>query len=264
MRATNCLLSSAALVLLDCGTEVQKTTAAVVQEGATECDPDDLAWYRPDPLACCKNGTDQWFITGAGARLNHRTRGIACTTDGVTPCTGGPTCIFGPCGGTGGTNYNPPAHVFIPFSDPTVCGRQATGLPGFPEEWTGAQESYPGFVPTCRFNDCSPNGLPVFTIAVTGVTNGATGTVESIPDGLHLTGAGTATFSFSENDVNFIAEPVGAHARARFTNGCVATGAYGTKAYCKNLTRVILQAPASGPHPITVTYECEPGFTCQN
>src|SRR5262249_37133067 len=113
-------------------------------------------------------------------------------------------------------------------------------------------------------NDCPPNGLPVFTIAVTGVTNGATGTVESIPDGLYLTGAGTATFSFSENDVNFIAEPVGAHARARFTNGCVATGAYGTKAYCKNLTRVILQAPASGPHPITVTYECEPGFTCQN
>jgi hypothetical protein len=268
MRASSWLLSSAALVLSSCGTQVglderANPPAAVLVGDASECDSSRFPWYRPDPLSCCVDGTDEWFIIGGtSGRLNNRTEGNACTTNGVIPCRG-TGCKFGPCGAMGITTYGPPAHVFVPLSAPTVCGRQATGLPGFPEDWTAAAEDYSGLPATCRFNDCGPNG-PVMRISVTAVVNGATGTVESIPDAILITGAGTAEFPFEETDPNFIAEPLGPHARATFTDGCVATGKYGSKAYCKQLARVLLPSPTSAPHPITVTYDCEPGFTCQN
>jgi hypothetical protein len=262
MRMTGGLLSSLALLLIGCGNEVGHSASPLLQGAAGACDPSRQPWYRPDPPACCLDGTDEWFIFGGvPARLNHRTHGNACTSDGVAgPCVG-MACAFGPCGASRAIGFDPPAHVFVPFSDPTICGRQAATLPGFPEEWTPEHVSYPGLTPTCRFNECG-DSRPLMRISVTIVNNGASGEVESHPDGILLEGAGTADFPFTTTNVSFLAKPRGAHARARFSGGCVASGEYGKPADCAELQRILLPVPLTGPHATTVTFDCEPGYTC--
>jgi hypothetical protein len=97
---------------------------------------------------------------------------------------------------------------------------------------------------------------------VTGLANGATGHVKSIPKGLDVSGAGEQTRVFTQLDVKLSAEPQGRHARAVFSlddcdptvEQCGATGAYGEDVGFK----LMLHRDRS----VTVTNECQPGFAC--
>jgi hypothetical protein len=220
---------------------------------ANACLPSKLPMNRPDPMACCLVGDDEWFVAGNG-NLVHRHLATACTLeDGVTGGCAGMQCLHGPCGARILETFPPPAYVFRPMSDPSVCGRQGTGLAGTPEAWTAAHELYPPATTACPYTDCTATG-PVVKLAVTTTAASATGRVTSTPAGLDLSGAGTATAAFPTLDITLEATPTGEHARAVFSGACAATGVYGQPATC----RVTL-----GPDKaVAVTFECEQGQTC--
>jgi hypothetical protein len=217
------------------------------------CDPTYLPMNRANPLSCCLNGNDEWFVGGnVPSRLVHRKHGTACTSSlGVPGCVGN-GCYFGPCGSVILETFDVPAVVFYPTSDATVCGRQATSLAGVPEPWT-SQTTYPGQVTACPFTNCTASG-PVVSLTVNVTATAATGTVVSTPAGISLTGAGTRTFAFADPAVSLDATPADAHGRAVFSGACTATGAYGSTATC---------ALTLGPDKtVAVVFECEEGFTC--
>jgi len=74
---------------------------------------------------------------------------------------------------------------------------------------------------------------------------------------LHAEGAavaGSVAEIVSKSDIVFLCLPSAKHARAVFSGDCIKTGEYGKKAECS--TKL-------APDPeVTVTYECEKGFTC--
>jgi hypothetical protein len=225
--------------------------------GARECDPRNLISYVPRTSSCCRDDSGDWFMAprpGLEGWLVHRELGTPCTgtaVDHAASCSG-TDCYYGPCGGSRPKLYLPLGHVFKATTDPTVCGRQAGNLAGFPEPFVG-QEAWPGVMGTCPFDACLGN-IPAVDLTVEAVENAATGNVHSIPKGIFLKGAGASTWLFTQADVKLSAEPADSHARAVFSGDCVATGAYGEETECKlNL---------AGGKKVTVTYECEPGHSC--
>jgi hypothetical protein len=216
------------------------------------CDPARLPMNRPSPSACCLVGDEEWFIAGTG-NLVHRKLASACTVDGVTGGCTGMACAYGPCGARILETFTPPAYVFRPMSDPAVCGRQATGLAGTPEEWTPAHASYPAATTGCPYTDCEPTG-PVVKLTVMAASSAAAGRVTSTPSGIDVAAGAMTSATFRDVAVELTAQPTGERARAVFSGDCVATGAYGQVATC---------ALTLGPDKtVTVTFECEDGATC--
>ena len=178
-------------------------------------------------------------------------------------------CTFGPCGAAKvwstphGIN---PSHLFVPDSQPKVCGWDTNGDPVpeeggatfFPEPYTG-QSLYPGVIATCPYRDCLADGTPVvtgFALTVTAVKDGATGDVASKFSGISIVGAGVDTWGYEGGaEVTLRADPVGKNARVVFSGACSESGRYGKKTTC-TLTMDATSA-------VTVTYQCEPGFTCE-
>ena len=155
--------------------------------------------------------------------------------------------------------------MFVPNSQPKVCGWDTNGDP-VPEEAAPPTlrsrtpaNNYPGVIATCPYRDCLPDGTPVvtgFALTVTAVTDGATGEVRSKFPGISIAGAGSDSWGYEGGaEVTLTAEAVGNTARAVFSGACSGTGGYGEKSTC-TLTMNATSA-------VTVTYQCEPGFTCQ-
>jgi hypothetical protein len=225
--------------------------------GARECDPKNLISYVPRSPSCCRDDSGDWFMAPRPqfvGWLVHHELGTPCTGTTVdhTAACSGTACYYGPCGGTRPQLYQPLGHVFKSSSDPTVCGRQAGNLAGFPEPFVG-QEAWAGVMGTCPFTDCLGSD-PAVGLTVQAIADAATGNVKSIPKGIFLRGGGVSKWFFTQADVKLSAEPADSHARAVFSGDCVATGAYGEDGECKlNL---------AGGKTVTVTYECEPGYSC--
>jgi hypothetical protein len=204
---------------------------------------------------CCQLGNETWHISPSNGGVAHREYRTPCSgLDGGTSCTS--DCAFGPCGAhTINVFGSAPSYIFKPVSNPNVCGYQADGPTGSfnPEPYDG-QELWPDIASTCPFTKCLAGGMPAVTLIVTAIGSGATGQVESKPAGIALVGNGSQSGDFTDTDVKLKAIPLGPHARAVLTGGCTETGDYGEAAPCK------LEL---GPNKqVTVTYECEPGFTC--
>jgi hypothetical protein len=251
------------LLVLGCGAGGAHSTAdaqmpdalpdAFIGGAATICDPAFLPMTRADPLSCCLDGKDEWFVSGNGTPLLvHRAHGRACSDDGVTSgCAD--VCKYGPCGAVVLATYAPPANVFHPTSNPDVCGRQASTLPGIPEAYNSTDVAYPAATTGCPFTSCDATG-PVVSLTVDADASAASGTVASAPAGIDLVGGGTATASFPDPSVSLTATPSDAHARAVLSGDCVVTGDYGAPATCP-LTL--------GPDKtVDVAWQCEPGFVC--
>lgn len=229
-----------------------------------------------DPQQCCQDGEFTWHIVGGGANLGkvaHRSYGRACRqSDGVSKnCGVGSNpfvaCAYGPCGAKSewlaGSN---PSRVFVPSSQPNVCGWDTNGEPVaveggasyYPEPYT-SQALYPGVTAMCPYNLCLVDGTPAvtgFALTVTGAEEGATGDVKSKPSGISIAGAGVDTWGYEgETEVTLKADPVGKRARAVFSGACSESGSYGKKATCT----MTMNATSS----VTVTYQCEAGFTCE-
>jgi hypothetical protein len=259
----NLTLASASgvfFLLVGCEAQVGHNERSVAA-GARPCEG-RYFFQVGDPTSCCMDDEGDWYLAvrpGLEGTLVHRQYGGACSnTDGTTGC--GEECFFGPCGASVPVLLRPlaePAHVFYPRSNPTVCGRHADSMNGgVPEDWdsNAPQEPYPGVHPTCPWTTCGANG-PAVQLTVEAQATGATGHVKSIPAGIDLTGGGEGSSYFYQLDVKLSAKPVGRRARAVFSGACNATGDYGKDIGCK-LTL--------GPDKtVTVSYECQPGFTCR-
>src|SRR6185503_3902691 len=103
MRMLTLCTIFAATTVAGCGAEPAVVTASqgAALGAATTCDGTFLPMNRPDPLACCRDGDEEWFIFGGTpSRLVRRLHGAACTFDGVTGGCIGLECLYGPCGST--------------------------------------------------------------------------------------------------------------------------------------------------------------------
>jgi hypothetical protein len=231
--------------------------ASATSAGLNPCDPAYLPMDRAAPLSCCLKDGDEWFLSGNPSSLGnlvHRRHARACSlADGMTGGCSGMDCIYGPCGASVVESFTAPAHVFHPVSDPEACGREATGLPGVPEAWTGAQEPYGTVANACPFTGCA-QGTPTVKLAVTVTAATATGHVMSDPAGVDVAGAGAGSAAFSTLAITLTAAPTGDHARAVFSGDCAVTGDYGKGASC-----IVTLGPDK---KVTVAFECEGGFTC--
>lgn len=243
--------------------------------GPTPCSGNRFPTNVGNPLQCCQVGESTWHVVGSGASLGKvakRTYGTPCRhSDGISKCGVGTQpfvpCAFGPCGSsnqwTSGIN---PSRVFVPFSQPNVCGWDTRGVPvpqeggasSFPEAYT-SQALYPGVVATCPYTACLADGTPVvtgFEFTVTGIEEGATGEVRSKPSGISVTGAGNDLWGYEGGtEITLKADPAGKNARAVFSGDCSEIGSYGKKATCT----LTVDATSS----VSVTWQCEAGFTCQ-
>jgi hypothetical protein len=243
--------------------------------GATPCSGSNFPSNIANPPECCQDGEFLWHIVGSGAdigKVAKRMLGRPCTqANGRVNCGVGSNpfvqCTFGPCGAAkvwaAGIS---PSHVFVPGSQPKVCGWDTNGDPVpleggatyYPEPYAG-QTLYPGVTATCPYTTCLPDGTPVvtgFALNVTAVKDGATGEVRSKFPGISIDGAGFDSWGYEGGaEVTLTAEASGNNARAVFSGACSGTGGYGEKTTC-TLTMNATSA-------VTVTYQCEPGFTCQ-
>jgi hypothetical protein len=236
---------------------------------ATTCSSCRFPTNLGAPLRCCQQGQLTWHIPpNAPNRVAQRQFALACRqSNGIsTKCGVGSNpfvpCAYGPCGARAdwihdGSN---PAMVFFPTSQPTVCGYDASNTSDqffFPEPFTN-QPLYPGVAPSCPYRACLVDGTPVeegFALTVTGVADGATGDVTSKPSGIFIAGVGDTSWGFEGGTVvSLRANPDGARARAVFSGACSESGEYGKKATC--------DVPITATQSVTVTYQCEPGFTC--
>src|SRR5687767_7866665 len=125
--------------------------------GPRACDPAKLPMNRPPPDSCCEDGADRWLVSGPtapmpGFLVHHHLARPCSLEDGVTPTCSGMACIHGPCGAQIVESFPGPAYVFVPASDPSVCGRHGEGLM-VPEAYT-SQTLYPSEAPTCPFTGC--------------------------------------------------------------------------------------------------------------
>jgi hypothetical protein len=208
------------------------------------------------PVSCCQFGNEITHV-GPDGGLARRKLGHACTTaTGKHTCVGS-GCYYGPCGAhvVSATHTNNTL-IFIPHSNPQVCGYQTITFDGHkiesPEKYTD-QPLYPEVTPSCDYTTCDTGG-PASIITVTTGPSTATGRVKSNLAGITLAGTGRLRKRFART-VTLTAEPRGTHARAVFSGDCIKTGEYGEKAECSiKLT----------PDPkVTLTYECQKGFTCE-
>ena len=208
---------------------------------------------------CCQTKNEEFHVKPDGT-LAHRQYGRVCSeADGIsTNCTG-TACSFGPCGARiVPTQSVGNTFVFIPHSDPKVCGYQTTttaqGDVIFVPERYVDQQLYPAVTPTCLYTKCLGGGRRGVALTVTATADAAKGHVKSDPPGIDLTGSGTASATF-EDGVELTAEPQGSNARAVFSGSCTKTGEYGKKTKCN---------VKLAPDPtVTVTYECRANTTCQ-
>ena len=269
LRAVAAVLAEQAHIIF-----VQRNEKKVT--GASTCSGSRFPPSAGDPLQCCQDGEFTWHIVGGGANLGRvakRSYGRPCRqADGVSKnCGVGSSpfvpCSFGPCGAknewVAGSNTS---RVFVPGSLSDVCGWDTNGDPVaaeggasyFPEPYT-SQTPYPGVSAMCPYNLCLVDGTPVvtgFALTVTGVEEGASGEVKSKPSGISIAGAEVDTWGFEGGTrVTLKADTVGKRARAVFSGACSESGAYGKKATCT----MIMDATSS----VTVTYQCEVGFACQ-
>ncbi len=244
--------------------------------GARPCSGSNFPSNIANPPECCSDGEFIWQIVGSGAdigKVGKRMLSSPCRqANGVSVnCGVGSNpfvqCTFGPCGAAkvwaAGIN---PSHVFVPGSQPNVCGWDTNGVPVpleggttySPEPYTG-QPAYPGVIATCPYRDCLPDGTPVvtgFALTVTAVKDGATGDVSSKFSGISIAGAGVDSWGYEGGaEVTLRADPSGKNARAVFSGACSESGRYGKKASCT----LTMDATSS----VTVTYQCEAGFTCE-
>jgi hypothetical protein len=244
--------------------------------GATPCSGSNFPTNLANPPECCQDGEFLWQVVGSGpdiGKVAKRKLGRPCTqADGVSVNCGigaSVPCTFGPCGTANVPEWPAgiiPSHVFVPASQPRVCGWDTNGDPVpaeggatfFPEPYVG-QTLYPEVPATCPYRDCLADGTPVvtgFALTVTAVTSGATGEVRSKFQGISIDGAGSDSWGYEGGaEVTLTAEAIGDNARAVFSGACSVSGPYGEKATC-TLTMDATKA-------VTVTYQCEPGFTCQ-
>jgi hypothetical protein len=133
-----------------------------------------------------------------------------------------------------------------------VCGRQAAAF-AVPEPWVEGDLAWDGVMGTCPFTECR-GSAPAVGLTVQAVADAATGRVKSIPKGIDLRGSGASTWLFTQADVKVLAVPAADQVRVVLSGGCLATGAYGEAVMCElNL---------AGGKSVTVTYECQPGYTC--
>src|SRR5262249_13225961 len=161
-------------------------------------------------------GNETWHIGAASGAVIHRVYNLPCSeADGLGTNCAGMGCYYGPCGAhnvsvTGGT----PSYVFKPVSNPTVCGWQAGGTSGAydPEPYPD-QELGPAAPSTCPWTACPGGGIRAVMLQATAVASGATGKVESVPEGIDLEGAGSVTAPFVELNVELIARARGHDAR---------------------------------------------------
>ena len=248
--------------------------------GARFCSGSRFPTNVGDPLQCCQDAEFTWHIVGSGANLGRvakRSYGRHCRqADGVTKACGVGSnpfvqCAYGPCGarnwwvaGVVGSNSS---RVFVPGSQENVCGWDTNGDPVpaeggasyYPEPYA-SQALYPGVTATCPYRECLPDGTPVvtgFALMVTGVEEGATGDVTSKPSGISIAGAGFDTWGYEGGTVVTLTADPGDDQRARvvFSGDCSELGSYGKKATCT----MTMDATRS----VTVTYQCQAGFTCE-
>jgi hypothetical protein len=266
-----------------CGIEVATEAQAIKNGGPSggvsddlkfnRCNPDTIPSQFKPPKACCQDTNNhQYFVSGGSYpdgppasgpenSMAHRlVGGVSCTADGVNRGCTGRACVWGPCGVRSVESFpaaeSQTAYVFYPVSDPSVCGWQSpSGAAYSPEPYVG-QTPYPPAEGRCPWTGCTPAG-PTAAINVTGVANGATGNLTSTPSGIDLDGAGTIIGAqFTELEIVLLGVPRGLHARAVFSGDCIEVGDYGLNATCP--------VTLGGRNKVvTVTYECEPGFTCE-
>jgi hypothetical protein len=264
VRARVAFLSPAIFVFLGCasnGSEhVEATEKTTPATGPTACDGRQLMMgISASVRACCQLGTDTWFISPKTGGITHMVvSGRNCSTeDGGIDCAGH-QCFYGPCNGAVPLSVDggPPAYVFHPVSNPAVCGTQAAGAGFFPEPYSN-QEVYPPAETRCPWTECAGGGLPGVDLTVKAVAKGATGHVSSKPAGIDLEGASDGgTAIFTQLEVKLMAKALGPHARVQFSGDCSDTTRVGQTVQCK-LTL--------GPNKeVTVTYLCDPGWTCQH
>ena len=234
--------------------------------GSSSCAPTGSIHQQP--------GREVWHAIGQSGGLAHRYIGSVCINktvpvgDNPFPHPGATTMLlqFGPCGAakdplepsdlTSGTN----AKVFLPTSGHgfgyTVT--TSTQTVSYPEPYV-SQPLYPPVTAGCPYTLCvaSPDpqapGRPAVKVTVSVPAGSALGSVQSAPPGITLSGAGEASGSFS-GDVVLIGAPTDRHVRAVFSGDCQKTEQYGQRAEC-----IVKLAPDP---TVTVTFECETGFTC--
>jgi hypothetical protein len=189
----------------------------------------------------------------------------ACTKYNSSDECSGMQRDFGPCGaaiqGVTTDTVNPPttdARVFHPEHAVKACGFQAEIGPGlfsfYSEKFTDQLEN-PKVTPSCPYTTCISRKKPGITITVTGIVDGATGSVNGEPPGLSVVGAGTASKAFAE-PVKLTATPK-KFARAVFSGGgCDIVGDYGQTKSC--------HVPLAPDPQVTVTYQCKPGENCEH
>lgn len=263
------------LIMLACGKAplVTQGTPEATQ-GLPTCSGANFPIKKGSSSSCAQigssfqlDGVEVWHVIGTqgGGGLAHRYLGPACTTRTRT-C--GSSLYYGPCGAALDPNEDPAwvggrnAAVFLPAAGHGV-GYQVTTYYGqysnnvFSEPYTH-QILYPPVTATCPFTACIGPGIPAIevTLAILSLNVPAgtsLGRVLSDPPGITLQGSGEASGLFP-GDVTLIAEPTGSHVRAVFSGDCERAGEYGQRAEC-----IVKLAPDPN---VTVTFECQKGFTC--
>jgi hypothetical protein len=264
------------LIMFACGKAPLVTQGTpVATQGPPACSGANFPIKKGSSSSCAPTGSayqpEVWHVIGTqgGGGLAHRYLGPACTSRKTT-C--GNALFFGPCGAALDPNEDPAwvdgrnATVFFPaaghgvgFQVTTYYGQYSNTVlnPENPEPYTG-QPLYPPVVATCPFTACIGPGIPAIevTLAILSLNVPAgtsLGRVLSDPPGITLQGSGEASGLFP-GDVTLIAEPTGKHVRAVFSGDCKKAGEYGQRAEC-----IVKLAPDP---KVTVTFECEKGFTC--
>lgn len=232
-------------------------TSPTAVETPPPCDGKYFPKKKAAPGACCQEGIDIYQVIGQSGGLGHRVIGTACT---VGPGPDGRTRTYGPCGvaivPTSPQAQGTDVKIFKPHILVNVCGHQVMPFnrtqPVFYPEQYDNQLLYPPVTPTCPFTFCD-GAKPVVRLNVSVSAGTTLGRVTSSPAGIKLSGAARASGLFS-GDATLTAEPTSKHARAVFSGDCKKSGEYGEKADC--LVKL-------APDPkVTVSFECEKGFTC--
>ena len=236
----------------------------------TTCDSKNFPIDKGGSPSCCQVGSEIFHVVEENnlllKKLAHRSTGPACSmANGSINCstTGNnllyPRCDYGPCAvKIVQTWEGQHVEVFKPRSEPRSCGYQVTlgshVVTRSPEEFDG-QKQYPEVSASCIYTRCIPGGTPGVTLTLTAETHNATGTVESFPPAIKLSGAGTRSMDFSQ-PVTLVAEPRGSHAIAKFHN-CVQPepADFGKKTQCL--------VTLSHDPKVSVTYECHAGAACE-
>jgi hypothetical protein len=241
--------------------------------GLPACDGRNFPIGKGGSSHCCVDsgtvkGKEQYFVIGMteDRGFGHRYLGTACTTETRINENGQSVAVsFGPCGAAKGTDTDQGAtsvHIFRPVSpsSPNECGytyvkSDGSGTLSIPEEFMSMKQAeYPRVDAACRYTLCK-GATPATDVTVVLTTPGGAsmGQVVSNPPGITASRAGEFHGQFP-GDVTLTAEPTGKHVRALFSGACTNTAGYGERTEC-----VVKLAPDP---KVTVSFECEKGFTC--